>query len=96
VDPIPEFHIGPMGALPSARSEAGHEPEQALHDCTDGQAHDDIARPMCEEDDPREHQAASDRPDGISLDRRQHRRGRCQGADMDRVSRRKGIEPLSG
>lgn len=69
------------GSIAVARSEAGHEPEQALHDCTDSQAHDDIAR-----DDPREHQAASDRPDGISLDRRQHRRGRFQGADMDRVS----------
>jgi hypothetical protein len=37
----------------SAPLESGHEPEQAFCCCTNGQAGEDVARPMSEEDDPR-------------------------------------------
>jgi hypothetical protein len=58
----------------SAPSEARHEPEQAFYGSSDGQAHDDIACPMSEKDNTREHQTASNCPDGVTLGRR-HLRG---------------------
>jgi hypothetical protein len=77
----------------SAPPEASCEPEQPFYD---GSAHDDITCPMSEKDNSREHQTASDCPDGATLCRWQHGCRRCQGADMDGVSGGKGIEPLSG
>jgi hypothetical protein len=39
--------------LPSAPPESSHKPEQAFCCCTNGQAGEDVARPMSEENDPR-------------------------------------------
>ena len=80
----------------SAASEATHDPKEAFYDCSDGQAGDNITRPVGKKDSPRDHQTASDGPDGVPLGRRQHGRRRCQGTDMNGVSGGKGIEPLSG
>ena len=50
---------------------------------------------MSKKDDPRQGDSTSNRPDGVSLGRRQPGRRRCECAYMDGVSRWKGIEPLS-
>jgi hypothetical protein len=49
---------------------------------------------VSEKNNSGEHETATQRPDGISLSGRQHRRR--QGADVDGMSRRKSVEPLSG
>jgi hypothetical protein len=48
-----------------------------------------------EQDDPRQHQAGTERPDEIAFCGRQHRRGGRQRADMDGMAGRKGIEPFA-
>jgi hypothetical protein len=37
----------------SAPLESSHAPEQAFQRCSEGEAGDDVARPMSKEDDPR-------------------------------------------
>jgi hypothetical protein len=58
----------------STPSKAGYKSEQPLNDNTHSQARDDVARPVGEQDNSRQHQTASNGPNSISFGRWQHRR----------------------
>lgn len=70
-------------------------PENSFSKRTHGKTHGDVAGPVSQQDDARQHQAETYPPYDISLLGGQNAGCGCQGADVDGVSRRKRIEPVA-
>src|ERR1700761_6007265 len=81
---------GSMTAVP------GKQSQQALRDGTNRKAGDHVAGPMSKKQDSRGNQSRTGEPHCAALFARQFRCGGRQRANMYRVPRREGIEPVPG